>query len=622
MIYINFLFFIIAISLWGSAPGAAGGLFTPGQNLLGVMMMMLAYWHYARLKFQRLRNALEEREISVMEAEKSFNTRINIHFILAIVFLSFETYVFDLKAFIVGIPYLGLSEFFVNITGLVVFFLHLFIMWYWGYKRFGDVLRLAPTLKSYISANFKFNIAIIIPWAALLFIFDIISFAAPSVENYLHAPISREIFFGLFLVFFAIMGPVLIVRLWDCEPLPPSELKDEILKFCHSQGVRFRGVMSWNALNKGLVTAGVMGLIAPFRYLMITPGLMAMLDREEIMAVVSHEVGHVRKKHLLFYLLFFLGFIILSGGLLDWLMILFFTHPVFFSLFSQPEQGLNVGMLSFFIIMASLLLFILYFRFVFGYFIRNFERQADGYCFASGINPQAMISSFMKLGVRLGDDGKRSNWHHFNLSQRIEFLKRAQEEPGIIRAHDRTVKRRLLLFVAGLIVFSVISFQYSGFGGEGMLNPERVASILESKLAEAPDNALLHAYLGDAYFQMKEWKKAHKAWNASLAIQYHQPQVLNNLAWLLLTAEDKILLDPKRALKLALDAVTLDKSSHILDTLAEAYYQNEMYSEAYRTAEKALETGGDNRAYLQRQLDKMAKALKKAETSPHKDHTI
>jgi len=70
--------------------------------------------------------------------------------------------------------------------------------------------------------------------------------------------------------------------------------------------------MSWNALNGGLVTAGVLGLVTRFRYLLITPELIKLLDKDELMGVVSHEIGHVKKHHLRYYLVFFLGFILIG----------------------------------------------------------------------------------------------------------------------------------------------------------------------------------------------------------------------------------------------------------------------------------------------------------------------
>ncbi len=67
-----------------------------------------------------------------------------------------------------------------------------------------------------------------------------------------------------------------------------------------------------------------MGLIQKFRYILVTPSLLQLLEPEEIDAVIAHEIGHVKRKHLVFYLLFLVGYMLLSYVTFD--MILFGNH--------------------------------------------------------------------------------------------------------------------------------------------------------------------------------------------------------------------------------------------------------------------------------------------------------
>ena len=64
-----------------------------------------------------------------------------------------------------------------------------------------------------------------------------------------------------------------------------------------------------------MITAGVMGLIKQFRYILVTRSLLQRLTPYEIEAVIAHEIGHVKKKHLLFYLIFFAGYMLISYAL-------------------------------------------------------------------------------------------------------------------------------------------------------------------------------------------------------------------------------------------------------------------------------------------------------------------
>jgi Zn-dependent protease with chaperone function len=465
----------------------------------------------------------------------------------------------------------------------------------------GDVFNLERSAKQYILSNIKFNLVIIIPWLILSLLSDISIIFFPGIENLMNTyPVLRGLSYLIFLFIIAIFSPALIAWFWDCKPLPASDFKDKIIAFSHSQGVKFKEIMSWNALGKGLVTAGVMGLVRPFRYLLITPALMNLLDENEMMAVVSHEVGHVKKKHLLLYLFLLIGLMVIVGVLYGVIL-----NFLFIGLAMISPSFINTGVISAIYIAVSLMIFIIYVRFIFGFFMRNFERQADGFCIESGIDPNYMISSFMKLGVRLGDDGKKSNWHHFNLSERIDFIKKSMADPGILKQHNRKVKRSLAVFLILLISISILfsTIYKSNF------NLKLLASYYERQLDAKPDDFRLYTGLGQIYTELNEWKKAKKAYEYAIGLNYNQPEALNNLAWLLLTAEDESLRDPKKALKLAKDAVELNEASHTLDTLAEAYYQNSMYPEALEASKKALELASDNKSYYKKQLEKMKKAI-------------
>jgi Zn-dependent protease with chaperone function len=610
MFYINFFYFFIVIALFYAAPQAPSGVFTPPQNLMAIVVILFGFWHFNRYKFTQLRTRFNNEEISLETAKKNYFFRVNVHFIIAIVLFALEVFVFDLKYFILQVTVLGLQDFLGSTIGLAFFMLHLSIIWYWGFRAVGDVLDIGDSVKDNVRSNIKFNLVIVIPWVIISLIYDVLGLVLPGVKDMLTTPLFREMFLLLFLLAFTVFAPMLIVRLWDCEPLPPSELKDDILALCRSQGVRFKDIMSWNALNKSLVTAGVMGVVRPFRYLMITPALLDLLDKNEIMAVVSHEVGHVKKKHLLFYLVFFMGFIILINSIWDQFINFIFTTPLGIEILTSGDRGANMDVLNLAFISIILLVFIGYFRFIFGYFMRNFERQADGFCFQSGIDPNYMISSFKKLGERLGDDGKASNWHHYNLSQRIDFIEKGKQNPGIITQHDKKVKRGLVTFITVLILFTAVAYKGHVDGSSDL---KRRAEVCEQVVKKYPDKLNIYAELGVIYYQLKDWKASETAYKYSIGLNYRQPNVLNNLAWLLLTSGDESLRDPKRALKFARDAASMEEAPHIMDTLAEAYYQNQMYWEAYNAAKRAVQLTTENHSYFKEQLEKMKKALKPGE---------
>jgi Zn-dependent protease with chaperone function len=602
MIIANFVFFFIAVVTFAIAPVSPTREFSPALSLYGILIFLLGFWHYNRYKFMKLRANVKNETVSMNQARKNFFNTINFHIIIAICLFAAEIYVFDLKKLLVQIPDLGGLASFLNAAGIAVFIFHLTFIWYWAYKGLGDTISLGKSPGDYVRSNIKFNLVIVIFWVSSLLFLDLLMILTPSSVSQMEgAHLFYEIYFGSFLVLFLIFSPSIITRLWDCKPLEDREMKETIADYCRSQGVKFKGIMSWNALNSTLVTAGVIGLAAPFRYLMITPELMNLLDKDEILGVVSHEVGHVKKKHLLYYLFFILGFSLLTSQLMQWINISAY--------FILPLNVVNSEAFGYIVIFIFLLLLVIYLRFIFGYFMRNFERQADTYCFASGVDPNHLITSFMKLGVHVGDDGKKPNWHHYNISQRIDFLRKCMDNRGEITRHRTKLKRSLRFFLTVMIILTTISFYPSQH-----LYYRAVQTVLQDKIEQEPDNPRLYAGLGQVSYQFEKWEESKNAYEKSLKLEYQQPEVLNNLAWLYLKCPDEQFLNPGRALILAKDAAELRQPPHILDTLAEAYFQNSMYKQAVQTSQKALLKANDNIGYYKNQLKKMLKYYKKFKT--------
>mgnify|MGYP001237733813 CR=1 FL=1 len=117
--------------------------------------------------------------------------------------------------------------------------------------------------------------------------------------------------------------------------------------------------------------------------------------------VIAHEIGHVQRKHLLLYLIFFIGFMLISYAIYP------LSYLLLFSL--KPMLGLILAYQlspasAIFALYALLLLvgIIIYFRYIFGFFIRNFERQADLFVFRLFPSAQPLIDTFDKIVVHSG----------------------------------------------------------------------------------------------------------------------------------------------------------------------------------------------------------------------------
>jgi Flp pilus assembly protein TadD len=99
-------------------------------------------------------------------------------------------------------------------------------------------------------------------------------------------------------------------------------------------------------------------------------------------------------------------------------------------------------------------------------------------------------------------------------------------------------------------------------------------------------------------------EKALAAYEKAYSLEPVNPEIMNNLAWLLLTSEDLSLRDPMRALTLARAAATLAPKGHVLDTLATAYWANGLVEEAVRTEKQAIVADPAQRRFYLAQINK------------------
>lgn len=109
----------------------------------------------------------------------------------------------------------------------------------------------------------------------------------------------------------------------------------------------------------------------------------------------------------------------------------------------------------------------------------------------------------------------------------------------------------------------------------------------------SPDYAAAYSALGSAFFQRGNIKDAIDCWQQALAIKPAQPDVQNNLAWVLATTAEASRRDGPKAVALAVEANRLSGNSNgmFLRTLAAAYAEVGRFEDATTTARRALESG-------------------------------
>ncbi|MDF1577305.1 MAG: M48 family metalloprotease [Desulfobulbales bacterium] len=524
--------------------------------------------------------------------------------VFALLLFGVDVYLLDLRYYLELPPFTEQLPFLADLGGIAVFLLYLILLWTELKPSYEEVVGVRKKTFTHLRDKLRICIALVLPWLVVNFLHDLlVRLPSKGVRDLMASPWGEPLFLLLLISVAIIWYPALLVRLFGCTAMPAGEARSRIERFAGRQGIRFGEICLWPIVEGKVLTAGVVGFVGRYRYLLITPALLEALSEEELEAVVAHEIGHVKKHHLLLYILLFLGFAFLIQLCVQPLLTILLTTPwVYDFLLSYEGEPLTlVAILTGgpFVIAA-----LVYFRYVFGFFMRNFERQADHYSFRVMGSVAPLISVFRKISLMSGKGRDAPCWHHFSIGQRIDSLLACQEDGKAVESHNHKVHTALAGYFVAFVVALFLTMQ-AGERLTGDSSGQLIAEeVILARIERDPNNPLWHQFHGDLLVFRAQYGEAVSAFEKSLELDPDNPEALNNLAWLLLTVEDQKLHDPGRALELARKAAQIQPRSHILDTLAEAYWRNGMVDLALETGRRALENSTGNREYYRQQLEK------------------
>jgi Zn-dependent protease with chaperone function len=258
-----------------------------------------------------------------------------------------------------------------------------------------------------------------------------------------------------------LISPLLARLVLDLAPLPPGEMRSDLEEVCRASGVRVRDILVWRT-DDAMVNGAVMGLVGPLRYVMLTDGLLELLPRQQLRAVMAHEIGHVRRRHLPWMLAALVALLVVASLLVE--------APVRVADEAIRTAGWSVdttieallwlergAMLS-----ATALALVL-----FGWLSRRIERQADSFATqylstAEGsrqITPQAvaaMSDALASVARHTGVSPHRPSWRHGSIAWRQAYLDRLAGLPVGALGIDRLIARLKLGVVVVLLAFAAL----------------------------------------------------------------------------------------------------------------------------------------------------------------------
>jgi Zn-dependent protease with chaperone function len=603
--YGSLLTFLIAIVIQALAPHGKGAPWSLVEAAY-IACFPVGVWLALRGRFRRLMaRALHDQEPHKLRV--SFSGLIPLYQAMLLAPFALLLYATEYAAWFLGRASAE-SAVLGGFVGLAPFIVFVLILWWEAYPLQGVLFGRSGTRFGFVLSHARMELPVLAPWFVLLGLLDLLRRGAPAAYRALEAnPLLQLLYLPVFLLLLGIFLPVLVKAMWGCQPMPAGPLRDRLEALSERLGLKVGEILYWPLLQGKVLTAGIVGLLPRFRYLLITPALVEALSPAEIDGVVAHEAGHVRHRHLWFYLLFFLGYVALvpiflrgAEAALTWWQVADpeLVHRPHANQYAAAATTLGlIGVLFF------------YFRYVFGAVSRAFERQADAYALTSLGEPLPLISALERISVYSGDIRDLPSWHHGSIAERVDFLANAARDPSVLARHRRRVRWMQGLFAVAVACLISVSAALYSKPVDRQVNLVLAEHALRHRLVDRPEDAAAWLALAQLYQEGGDERRAEEAYLEVIRIAPRRPEALNNLAWLYATTRDEALRRPERALALAELAAQLDPSPHILDTLAEARYQVRDYRGALSAIELALSLDPPNRGYYLTQRQKFQEGL-------------
>jgi STE24 endopeptidase len=195
---------------------------------------------------------------------------------------------------------------------------------------------------------------------------------------------------AVFSLFMNLFYAKLIVPLFNKQtPLENGELKTAIEKYASNVGFRLNNIFTIDGSKRSTKANAYFSGFGSQKRITLFDTLINDLETDEIVAVLAHEVGHYKRKHILFNLA---SSILLTGFTL-FILSIFINDSIFSAALGVETPSFHTGLIAFGILYSPISEITGLFM---NYISRQFEYQADNFAketFAS----KPLITSLKKL---------------------------------------------------------------------------------------------------------------------------------------------------------------------------------------------------------------------------------
>ena len=175
-------------------------------------------------------------------------------------------------------------------------------------------------------------------------------------------------------------------------PLEEGELKSAILNYAKAIDFPLENVYQMDGSRRSTKSNAFFTGFGKHKRIVLFDTLIKQHTVEELVAVLAHEMGHYKKKHIRQALI--LG--ILQTGLMLFLLSHFITYQGLFDAFYMPQQSVYAGILFFAMLYAPIDFFV---GLLMQILSRKNEKTADQFAADTTKDPESMVAALKKLSV-------------------------------------------------------------------------------------------------------------------------------------------------------------------------------------------------------------------------------
>jgi len=185
----------------------------------------------------------------------------------------------------------------------------------------------------------------------------------------------------------------LIVPLFNKQtPLEDGSLRQKIEEYAKRVGFQLDNIFVIDGSKRSTKANAYFSGFGPQKRITLYDTLIKDLEEEEIVAVLAHEVGHYKHKHIIYNL----SISILSTGFTLWLLSLLVGNPMLYEALGVEQPGFHIGLIAFGLLYTPISTLT---GFLMNMLSRRFEYQADDYA-SETYRSNYLISSLKKLSQK------------------------------------------------------------------------------------------------------------------------------------------------------------------------------------------------------------------------------